>query len=208
VLPDPGCYEERYRLTGSAALGLAASLLALGLGLLWHPQVFIVIAAVLVAALIQAEGGPVFVYAAARRAVAFRADHEGITLGAVPDKLTRRRRAAVFVPWADVEQVVLYPAYPGGRGRYAQARCIGIRRREGAPALSQGNEQAPGCPVPGIAAGATRRVTGWRLDRERLAAVTAAVAPGIPIVDADAAARPGIKGPGQPVTTTELGPAD
>jgi len=71
------------------------------------------------------------VYAAARRAVAFRVGHEGITLGAVPGKLTRRRGAAVFVPWADVEQIVLYPAYPGGRRRYGQARCIGIRCREG-----------------------------------------------------------------------------
>lgn len=31
--------------------------------------------------------------------------------------------------------------------------------------------------VPGVAAGATRRITGWRLGRERLAAVSAAVAP-------------------------------
>jgi hypothetical protein len=208
VLPEQGCYEERYRLTGSAALGLAASLLALGLGLLWQGQVIIAIVAVLVAALIPGRAAGVVVYAAARRAVAFRADHEGIILGAIPGKLTRRRGAAVFVPWADVEQIVLYPAYPGGRGGHAQARCIGIRRRQGAPALPGGNEQAPGCPVPGVAAGATRRITGWRLDRERLAAVTAAVAPGIPVVDAGTAASPGIEGPGQPVSTTELGPAD
>jgi hypothetical protein len=37
MLPDPGRYEERYRLTG-AALGLVSALLALGLGLLWHTQ--------------------------------------------------------------------------------------------------------------------------------------------------------------------------
>jgi hypothetical protein len=56
VPSDPGCYEERYRLTGGAALGLAASLLALAWpGLLWHSQVIIAIAAVLVAALINAE---------------------------------------------------------------------------------------------------------------------------------------------------------
>jgi hypothetical protein len=185
---------------------LAASLLALGLAL-WHTQVIIANVAVLVAALIPGRAAGVVVYSAARRAVAFRADHEGITLGAVPGKLTRRGSAAVFVPWADVEQIVLYPAYPGGQSRYAQARCIGIRRREGAPALSQGNEQAAGCPVPGVAAGAARRITGWRLDRERLATVTAAVAPGIPIVDAGTAS-PGIEGPGQPVSTTGLGPAD
>jgi hypothetical protein len=45
----------------------------------------------------------VAVYAAAPRSVAFRCDHEGITLGALPGKLSRRRRAAVFVPWADVD---------------------------------------------------------------------------------------------------------
>ena len=39
MLPDPGCYEERYRLTGRAALGLAAGLLSVGLGILWHTPV-------------------------------------------------------------------------------------------------------------------------------------------------------------------------
>ncbi len=48
--PDQACYEERYRLTGSAALGLAASLLSIGLGLLWHtPAVFAVTAVILAA---------------------------------------------------------------------------------------------------------------------------------------------------------------
>jgi len=45
MLPDPGCYEERYRLTGRAALGLAVSLLSVGLGILWHtPVIFTAIA--------------------------------------------------------------------------------------------------------------------------------------------------------------------
>jgi len=35
MLPDPGSYEERYSLTG-AALSLAAALLSVSLGLLWH----------------------------------------------------------------------------------------------------------------------------------------------------------------------------
>ena len=195
MLPDLGCYEERYRLTGSAALSLAASLLAIGLGLLWHTQLIIGVIAVLLAVLAALGGG---VFSAARRAVAFRADHTGITLGAVPGRLPPRRGSAVFVPWADVEQIVLYPAHPRGRGGYAQAPCIGIQRREGAPALPQGSGQAPGCPVPGVAAGATRRITGWHLDRERLAAVAAAVAPGIRIIDAGTGASPGIDGPGQP----------
>ena len=155
-----------------------------------------------VLAVVAALGGGVF--AAARRMIAFRADPAGITLGARPG----RRGSAVFTPWADVEQIILYPLHPRGQGRHSQVGCIGIKRRDGAPALSRGNEQAPGCPVPGVAAGTTRRITGWRLDRERLAAVTALAAPGVLIVDASPSLIAAGDGPGGPAVTPELGPAD
>jgi hypothetical protein len=191
MLPDPGCYEERYRLNGRAALGLAAGLLSVGLGILWRTPVIFTAIALLVA--IPA------VIALARRTMAFRADHAGITLGAVSDKLTFRRGQAVFVPWADVEQIILYPASSRGQGPFASAQCIGVQRRDRAPALLEGDEQAPGCQVPGVAIGATRR----RLDRERLATVTAAMAPEIPILDASPAPDPGVEGPGQGASAPE-----
>jgi hypothetical protein len=177
MLADPGSYEERYKLTG-AALGLVSALVALGLGFLWHTQ--LIFAALTVLLAIPA------VLALARPPVAFRADHAGITLGS-----GRRlpHRPAVFIPWADVEKIILYPGRKAaGFGDYiwasAEVECVGVLRREGAPALPHGNEQASGCPVPGVAAGVTRRIKNWRLDRERLTAVTAAVAPGIPVIDA------------------------
>jgi hypothetical protein len=192
---DLACYDERYRLTGGAALGLAASLLAVGLGFLWHtPVIFAVIAVILAALTVTMPGGGVI--DAARRVIAFRADHEGITLGAVPGKLSGRG-PAVFIPWADILRIVLYPARKG-QGSHTPVQCIGVQRREGAPPLPQGNEQAPGCPVPGVPTGATRKITDWRLDRKRLAAGTAAVAPGIPIIDAGTAPSRGVEGPGQP----------
>jgi hypothetical protein len=205
VLLDLGCYEERYRLTSSAVLGLVASLLIIGAAFWLHGPVIPAVIVVLAFLAMQARG----VFFAARRVVAFRADPAGITLGAVPGKLSLRGGSAVFVPWADVEQIILYPAYPADwrRRRYAEARCIGVRRRKGAPALAQGNEQAPGCPVPGVATGVTRKIIDWHLDRERLATVTAAWAPGIPIIDASTGPGPSIKGRG-PASTTELGPAD
>ena len=52
------------------------------------------------------------------------------------------------------------------------------------------------CPVPGVAAGAARPVTAWRLDRDRLAALTAAVAPAIPVIDAATGPNQGVEGPG------------
>jgi hypothetical protein len=186
VPPDPGRYEERYRLTRVA---LAAVL-------------------VLVLGLVLFGGAIPAVLALARRPVAFRADHTGITLGSAGKPDSPRRllghRPAVFVPWADAEQIVLYTGYQGGAG--SPVPCLGIRRREGAPALPSGNEQAPFCPVPGVAAGATRPVKGWRLDRERLAAMTAAVAPGILIVEVGPG--PGVVGPGRTASAPELAPPD
>ena len=145
---------------------------------------------------------------AARRMIAFRADQAGITLGAVPGRLMVRRGTAVFIPWADAEKIILYPARPGGQAPEDRVQCVGVQQRERSAALPVGNEQAAGCPVPGVVAGATRRVTGWRLDRERLAAVAAAVAPGVPIVDASAGPGLGVQGSGSGASAPQLGPAD
>jgi hypothetical protein len=148
---DSGWTSQASSLT-DAALGLASALLAVGLGFLWHTN--LIFAALTVLFAIPA------VLVTARRPVALRADHAGITLGSdrpLPP------RPAVFISWADVEQIVFYPAYTGSGDR---AQYIGVQRREGAPALPYGNKQAPGCPAPGVAAGATRRIKNWRLDRD------------------------------------------
>lgn len=192
MLPDPGCYEERYRPTGPAALGLAAGLISVALGIVWHPPTVSATAVILTIPVVFSASAIVLalpgLVALGRRMIAFRADYAGITFGAVPDNLTFFRSSPVFVPWADVERIILYRGYSSGPRGYAESDWIGIQRRPGALDLPQGNEPAPGCPVPGVAAGVTRKIRGWRLDRERLTAVTAAVAPGVPIVDAGAGA--------------------
>jgi hypothetical protein len=103
------------------------------------------------------------------------------------------RRPPVFIPWADAEEIILYPGYTSS----GQAPYVAVQRREGAPRLPYGNEQVPWCPVPGVTAGAARRIKSRRLDREQLAAVTAAVAPGIPVIDAGNDPGRRIEGPGQ-----------
>jgi hypothetical protein len=174
-------YQERYRLTGRAATGLAVVCVLLALGFtLWRLPLFCLPAGIVIAARAAHGAG---VTDRARRTVAFRADEAGIALGAVPDKLTVRRGSALFIPWADVEAIVLYPVYPRGAGRPPAVPCVGVQRQAGARPLRWGNEQAPGCPVPRVPAWATRRISGWRLDRDRLAEVTAAVAPGVRILD-------------------------
>jgi hypothetical protein len=197
-------YEERYRLTSRAAAGLAVSVFLVVVGFLWHlPVIFLPLGAAL--AVVTAQGAGVI--DRVRRTTAFRADQAGITLGTVPDRLTVRRGSRLFIPWADVERIIIYPVHPRGRGSRAVVQCIGVQRRATAQPLQWGNEQAPGCPVPRVPAWATRMVTGWRLDRSRLAAVTAAVAPDVPILDTSTDPLPGDEDDDQPNSAPEAGPA-
>ena len=110
-------------------------------------------------------------------------DLAGILLGGKHNRLTTRRSPAVVIPWADVEQIILYSSEPGDQ---APVQRIGIQRREGAAE--------------------SREITGWRLDRDRLAAVTAMMAPDVRIVEAVTNTRPGIEGPVQAALASSTDP--
>jgi hypothetical protein len=194
MLPDPGCYEERYRLPGRAALSLGVGVVSVGLGILWQaPGVsaatVILAVPVIISAMAVVLGAP-GVVAAARRMIAFRADYAGITLGATPDNWTFFRHPATFIPWAEIGQIALYSVGPSVPERPGVVDRIVLRYRDTAAAAQ-----------PGAALATARRITGWRLDSQRLAAVTAAVAPGVTIVDASADSGLGAERP-------EPGPAD
>jgi hypothetical protein len=190
VLLDQGLYEERYRLTGSVALSLVVSLGMFALALHasegeWLALSVLAFVTVTVPCLATAVG----------RKVAFRADPLGITLGAAPLSWPGRDSSPVFIPWSDVAGIVLYSGPKSGEQGARGRQCIGIQRHPSAPRLPHGNGAARRCPVPGVAEGASRQVVAWKLDRERLAALTAAVAPGIPVIDASADAEgPAIEG--------------
>jgi hypothetical protein len=184
MLPDPGCYEERYRLTGRTAARLAFGLFLIGTGIRWQPPVISATAGILAIPVIFSVLGVVFampgVIAICRRMIAFRADYAGITLGDMPTSLAALRSPAMFIPWDEVDRVILYRARPRRPGTQAESTAegpgtavqgIAVQRRGGATV------------VPGPTRTA-RKITGWRLDRERFAAVTAAVAPAVRIVDA------------------------
>jgi hypothetical protein len=183
MLPDPGCYEEHYRLTGRTALSLGAGLASVGLGIVWQaPGVsaatVILAVPVIISAIAVVLAAP-DVVAATRRVIAFRADYAGITLGATPDNWTFFRRPATFIPWAEIGQITLYSAGPGVPERSGAVDRIVLHHPDPVTAAQ-----------PGAAPRTVRRITGWRLDCQRLAAVTAAVAPGVPIIDASAGSDP------------------
>jgi hypothetical protein len=205
MVPDQGCYEERYRLTFPVVRGAAFSVVPLIVAIFGHQPLPWVTLAPVVFALATVP----WLVAVASRKAAFRADMAGITLGADPLSWPFRHASAVFVPWSDAEGIALYQGGGPFGWRSQDDPCIGIQRRQGAPALSRGNKPARRCPVPGVAAGAVRPVTAWRLDRDRLAALTAAVAPGIPIIDAGTGPNQGVEGAADRAgSAAKTGPAD
>ncbi|WP_431967970.1 hypothetical protein [Actinacidiphila sp. bgisy160] len=118
------------------------------------------------------------------RKVALRVDATGVLLGGAP---LRYRATTAHVPWEDVTAVVLWRQ---GVTHGARVPWIGLARREGAPALPGAGQGPVGravagalVPVPFDLLMASRQISGWRLDRRRLAAALEHFAPGIPLVD-------------------------
>jgi hypothetical protein len=150
---EPGLdrYQARYRLTGRVVAGLAASVLLVALVFVLHlPVVFLPLSIVL-AAVIARDAGLID---CVRRATAFRADRAGVKLGALPEKLSVRRGSALFIPWADIEGIILIPCAPEKAGR----ACHGPVRRSPAPGRCCAAEvgQRGGARLPG----ASRRDLG------------------------------------------------
>jgi hypothetical protein len=162
VPPKPDCYEIRFRLAGYEALFPVFGLLFLAGGIL-PPGESLALRVFFIAC-----GGLFilpFVILLASRPIVFRADDAGITLG---PELPTLQFSSLFIPWADIDTVSLY-------------KRVGLSNQRG---KSPGtyieivlDDREPAAPW------ATRRINTWRLDRQRLAAVTAAAAPDIPIVD-------------------------
>lgn len=174
--PGPSGYEERYRLTRKDVAPPIAYVVLSVVSFIWFHTLIIVVAG-------GAAMLPYIILIAGRR-VAFRADYTGITLGVNP---TGRKFYATRIPWADVEKIVLYTVRWHNpqevAGSAGTRNFIGIQRRAGAPALPHGNRPDLNCPEPRVAAGAIRDISTWRLDRNRLAAVIAVVAPAVRIAD-------------------------
>lgn len=131
-------------------------------------------------------GGVLMLAIGGSRQLALRVDARGVTLGGVPP---RHRSTTTFVPWADIESVVLWKQVLPPFGR--SMPYIGLVRRPGAPALAGPPEQraargvsaALALPVSAGTLSASRAVNGWRLDGQRLAAAIHQFAPGVPLQD-------------------------
>jgi hypothetical protein len=160
VPPGYGCYEIRFRLTGFAAYSIGFGLVWIALGIFQHQR------SPYERVIMVAFGGLFAlrcVIPIVSRKILFRADPTGVTLG------TLGRfgffSSIVFIPWTDIKEIALYKITRRSRqvGRTGSYMVIVPR---------------------GAAHGRARRIDTWRLDPERLTAVAAAAAPGVPVVDA------------------------
>jgi hypothetical protein len=124
------------------------------------------------------------------RKVAFRVNQSGITLGGDP---FRYRSTTRLFPWADISKIVIWQReLPVTIWRWTvfslPIRYIGLQRHPGAPPVSgdgTGRLDRAGftAPVEGIAAGAARKVTAWKLNADQLAIAVATYAPNVPVED-------------------------
>lgn len=110
----------------------------------------------------------------------------GITLGLLPPWSATGH--AAFVPWSDVEAIVLW-RQPAG---FASVRYIGVERRTGAPPLPGSarnpilrrmNKAVVPTHVSEALVADSRMVGYWRLDKERLTSAVHHFAPHVQVVD-------------------------
>lgn len=175
--PESFVYEARYGWNGRTGLIVVASFLFVVLGFAVPLSAGLRIADVL----LFGVGGLLMLGVVGSRQVAMRVDAEGVTLGGVPP---RYRSGTTFVPWADIEKVVLWKQKlpHGGSLPY-----VGLARRKDAPPLAgrpvrllgriMARAVAP--QVSGDTLMASRAINGWRLDKERLATAVEHFAPGV-----------------------------
>lgn len=117
-----------------------------------------------------------------KRLVAFRVDHQGITLGGAP---ARHARQTAFVPWSDIVAVVLWQHQTAA---LTPMRYVGLRRRPGSPALPGPNSALSREETRRLAPHvdhdlflASRHINLWSMDRERLVNAVRVFAPQVSV---------------------------
>jgi hypothetical protein len=178
VADDPITYETLHGLGGRTGPALLLCLLFV-IGVLVAKVPVAVLIAVLV--VFGGSGTALLVHGVSGR-IALRVDASGVTLGGTP---LRYQSTTRFVPWADIERIVLWQRrQPRGGplvyiGLAGPADALQADSRVARLAARANALAAP--PVPGSTYLGLRAVTGWHLDLDRLAAATTHYAPGVRI---------------------------
>jgi hypothetical protein len=178
VADDPDAYETLHGLGGRTVPALLLCL-AFVIGALVAKVPVGVLIAVLV--VFGGSGTALLVHGVSGR-IALRVDASGVTLGGTP---LRYKATTRFVPWSDIERIVLWRRWlpRGGSITYialaGRADALQADSRVARLAAKANALAAP--PISGSTYLGLRAVTGWHLDVSRLAAATAYYAPSVRI---------------------------
>ncbi|MEV0318290.1 hypothetical protein ACIBKX_08500 [Streptomyces sp. NPDC050658] len=119
-----------------------------------------------------------------KRLTALRVDATGVLLGGAP---ARHRSQTAAVPWEDITSVVEWHQETAGQ----TLRYVGVGRRPGAPPLPGPNSallpEKTAVLAPHVDHElflASRAVSLWHLDVDRLRAAVSAFAPNVPVLTA------------------------
>ncbi|MDX3850366.1 hypothetical protein [Streptomyces sp. AK02-01A] len=129
-------------------------------------------------------GGLFMAYSAMSHKVALRVDETGVLLGGNP---ARYESTTAQVPWEDIAAVVLWRQHSAASIPYVG---LALHRHAALPPGSSQGRVARATlrmlvpHLPADVVPASRPVSGWRLDKDRLTAAVAHFAPTIPVVDA------------------------
>lgn len=134
-------------------------------------------------------GGLLFLVSALSRRVAFRADPQGVALGAPPYPMWGMHRRPLELPWSDLAEVVLFTQETG----QASVAYVGLGPRPGADPGAEATTFKTGgmawrstlrlLPhVPEEVLARSRPVIGWSLDERRLVEAVAAFGPHVRVV--------------------------
>lgn len=180
--PETAAYEVRIGRDWSSLKLLVGALVMAGVGVL-IPDLWVSVVWIGVLLLFAV----VFAVRMLRRPLALRVDAEGVTLGSVQAfgsaKVTARES------WDDLAAVVLFYR---SSGALPKVRCIGLMRlddqSDAAPdtrsdGRPDGQPDATFAHVPADVVQRSLMITGWRLDRRRLADVIEAHAPDVDLLD-------------------------
>jgi hypothetical protein len=180
VATEPFVYEARYSWNVRTGRLIVGALVFVVLGVVLPLSL-----AIRIADFVLFGGGGLFMLGVvSSRRVAFRVDSRGITLGGTPPSY---RSGTRFVPWSDIEQVVLWR-----QTIYASSvPYVGLVRREGAARLAGRKGQLLGKITARVATPrrisgdtllASRAINSWRMDNARLVASVAHFAPNVEVV--------------------------
>ena len=175
---DPVTYETLHGLGGRTGPAVLICLAGVIGALVAKAPVPVLIAALVV---FGGSGTALLVHGLSGR-IALRVDPSGITLGGTP---LRYKSTTRFVPWSDIELIVLWRRWlpHGGSITYlALAGPADALQADSRVARLAAKANALAAPaISGSTYLGMRAVTGWHLDLDRLVAATAHFAPSVRI---------------------------